>query len=811
MHDILFGIRLLYRRVGASIIIVLVLALGIGANTAMFTVVNAVLLRPLPYKHSDRLALVWQSSDQHRSTGESFNTYSEFEQWQHNARSFEKLAALTWAVSERILFWHGKAQNVLAIPTSVDFFSMLEVRPVVGRTFQQSDLSQDCTAVVSHAFWQNQLGAPADLVGQSIRLDQQDCRVVGIMSKDFSFYPVQTALWTLITPSSPYEKDPWHSVTGIFGRLKRGVSRSAAQSELEALERNILPQAPDDLLLPHQAMPVVLDLQSEFTWLAGRNLRTALLVLLAAVLLVLLIACVNVANLLLAQAADRHKELAIRASLGATQIRIVRQLLVESILLSSAGGVLGGLLAFVAVRIFRATNPIELPPGNPVAVNWEVLVFTAFMAFLAAALFGLAPAWKAARLDLNEALRSSGQSLSQGKKARRAVSLLVIAEIGISVVLLTGAGLLIQSLARLVSTPLGFRTDHLLTASLHLPQQKYRNPDEKIHFRNRVAAQVASIPGVQEVSLASSLYLVGSNVLAIDGQPFSRETAEHNVGSEMIDDTFLRVMGIPLLRGRVFGSADRRNTQPVALINQALADKYFPNNDAIGRAIKLGPPESSDPWLTIVGIVGNIKTVSVFQEMGYVVIPAVYQPFAQKPPASISLLVRTGDDPFAVADPLEERLHALDSEVTLANVKTMTESLSELQSQPRFRTILLSTFAGLALLLAALGIYGALSQSVSQRTQEIGIRMALGADHRTVMRMILKQVLNTVVGGLAIGISGALLLLRLAAGLFYEVRPDNPWVLAAVSALLTLFALCASYFPVRRATAIDPLQALRTE
>src|SRR5579864_9254174 len=811
MQDIRFGLRTLVHRPGSSILIVLVLALGIGANTAMFSIVNAVLLRPLPYKDSNRLTLVWQSSDQHRSTGEWFNTYSEFQEWQRHAHSFEKLAALTWAVTDKPLLWHGKTQNVLAIPVSVDFFSMLEVPAEAGRTFQPNDLSQDCTAVLSHSFWQNQLGAPADLLGQSVPLDQHECRIIGIMPKDFSFYPMQAALWTLITPNSRYERDPWRSVTGVFGRLKPGVNRTAAQSELEMLEQNILPQAPADLSLPPRAVPVVLDLQSEFTWLAGRNLRTALLVLLAAVLLVLFIACVNVANLRLAQAADRQKELAIRASLGARRTRIVRQLVIESMLLSSTGALVGGLMAFAAVRLFRAMGPLELPPGNAVEVDWVVLGFTVVLAIVAAGLFGLAPAWKASRLDLNEALKAAGQGLSQNKMARRAGSLLVACEVGLSLILLIGAGLLIQSLARLTSTPVGFHTDHLLTASVHLPQKRYANPDQKIQFRDRLAEQVASIPGVQGVSLASSLYLAGSNILAVEGRTFSRDRAEYNVANDFVDDNFLQVMGIPLLHGRGLGSEDRRSTQPVALINQALAERYFPNEDPIGHEIKMGPPEGKNPWLTIIGIVGNVKTVTVFQEMGYVTPPAVYQPFAQNPPDSMSLFVRTHDDPNAAVDPLEQKLQALDADITLANVKTMKESLAELQSQPRFRTILLSAFAALALVLAALGIYGVLMHSVVRRTREIGLRMALGATRGSVLRMILKQALSTVVIGLASGLIAAVFLVRLAAGLLYDVRPDNPWILASVSAVLILIALCASYFPARRATRIDPLEALRSE
>ena len=810
IQDVRFGARVLFRRPAFTIVIVVVLALGIGANTAIFSIVDAVLLRSLPYRDSDRLVLVWQSSQEHRAAGEWFNTYREFQEWQRSSRSFENLAALTWAVSERTLAWRGKTESVLAIPASVDFFSMLGVNAAVGRTFQRSDLNEGCAAVLSHAFWQNELGAPADVVGMSIPLDQKECRVLGIMPKDFSFYPTQTALWTLITPNSEFAKDPWGSVTGVFGRLKPGVSRAAAEAELATLEQNILPEAPKDIALP-QAVPVVLNLQSEFTWLAGRNLRTALILLFAAVVFVLLIACVDVANLLLAHSAERQLELAIRASLGAARMRIIRQLLVESTLLASAGALLGGLFAFAALQLFRAKNPIELPPGNPVRLDWQVLAFTAALAITSAVLFGFIPAWKATRLDLNEALKSSGTNASQRGTMRRRVSLVIAGEVGLSLVLLVGAGLLIQSLARLAATPLGFRSDHLLTASVRLPKNRYNAPSDKVQFFERLTEQVSSISAVQRVSIASSFYLSGSNILAVQGKPFSRAGAPHNIAAETVDDNFLQVMGMPLLQGRSFNTQDRSNTMPVALVNQALVERYFPNQNAVGHQIKLGLPEDSKPWLTIIGVVGNVKTQTVFQEMGYIEPPAVYRPLTQEPSASMSLLVRTNGDPNMVANPVREKLQALDNQATLASVKTMQERLADWQAQPRFRTILLTSFAMLALVLAVLGIYGVLLQSVVLRKKEIGIRMALGATRENVMQMIMGQALRTVLIGLALGLAATLALAHTIAALLYNVSSANPATLAVVSAILICVAIVASYLPARRATTIDPLNALRGE
>ena len=811
IQDLRFGLRMLIRKPSFSMVALVILGLGIGANTAMFSIVNAVLLKPLPYKDSDRLVVVWQSTNQHRDTGEWFNTYSEFEEWRQNSRSFEAVAALSWAVSPKALFWRNKTERISAIPASLDLFSMLGVPAMSGRTFQESDLQEGCAVVLSHTFWQNRLGAPPDLSGQNLSIDQAECRVVGIMPRDFSFYPTQTDLWMLITPDSKFVKDPWREVTGVFGRLRPGVTRGAAEAELEILERNIRPQAPADMTLPQNAVPVVLNMKSEFTWLAGRNLRAALLVLLGTVFTVLLIACVNVANLMLAQAADRRRELAIRASLGSGRARLVRQMLVESMLLAFTGAVVGSLLAFAAVQIFRAHSPVELPPGNPVTVDWQVLACALLLAVFSAMLFGLAPAWQSSGLDLNQALKEASQSVAAGRTAQRSRSLLVAAEVALSLILLAGAGLLIESLARLSATPLGFRTDHLLTARIDLPDKKYSDPGRQIEFFRNLTDQLEPMPGVEGVSLGSSFYLLGSNVLAVEGRPFSVDRLAYNVGSETISQNFLTLMGIPLLQGRPFDSHDRSDMLPVAIVNQALAEQYFPGENPIGRHIKLARPESSDPWLTIIGVAANVKTTTVFQEMGYIAPPAVYRAFSQQPATSMMIFVRTHGDPNAMLNPLQEKLLALDNEVTISDSKTMQQRLFEGQSEPRFRTILLSAFAILALLLAALGIYGLLMQTVIRRTREIGIRMALGATRRNVIENVLRQTFGTVLAGIGIGLAGSFFLGRFLAGLLYDVRPESPLILGAVSVLLLSVSIMASYLPAKRASQVDPLRALRSE
>src|SRR5215472_12698526 len=393
IQDVRYGLRMLAKRPGFTAATVLVLALGIGANTAMFSVVQAVLLRPLPYRHPDRLVVVWQTDSEHRETGGWFDAYREFETWEQYNHSFEKVAAATWASSGETLLWQGDRREVLAIPVSVNFFSMLGVPAQQGRTFTAADLANPCSVVLAYSFWQSRLGGTSGLVGRTLTRGDKDCAVVGIMPKDFTFYPKQTQLWTLITAESAYAKHPWDTSVGVFGLLRPGVSRAAAEGELAGLQKRIMVEAPPYWVRLNFS-PDVLDLQQDFTWLTGRNLRTSLIVLFGAVFFVLLIACVNVANLLLGRASERQRELGIRTALGSGRARLVRQLLTESVLLAACGAALGGLIAFAGIRYLRTANPVDLPPGNSVSLNWQVFLFTAVVTVLTGLLFGLVPAWK---------------------------------------------------------------------------------------------------------------------------------------------------------------------------------------------------------------------------------------------------------------------------------------------------------------------------------------------------------------------------------------------------------------------------------
>jgi putative ABC transport system permease protein len=810
-QDARYGWRQLKRSPGFTAVAVVTLALGIGANTAIFSIVNAVLLRPLPYQDSDRLVAVWSTDIKHAGS-KLFSSYRDFEEWQAHNQSFEQLEACTWATTGRTLTWHGGSLNVLAIPATQGFFSLLGARAAQGRTFAPEDLQAGCTVVLAHDLWQNHLGGPSDIVGKSLVLDGMSCNVAGVMPPGFDFYPKQTGMWTLITPQSDLVRHPIDNPVGVFGRLKTGVPRDRALAELAALHQHVVQEAPAGSWVA-EVTPIIYDLQEEFTWLAGRNLRTALLVLLAAVVFVLLIACVNVANLLLGRASERERELAVRTSLGCGRARLIRQLLTESMLLSTLGAGSGILLAVAAVRYFRTTNPVELPPGNPVSVNLQVLGFTAVLAVLTGLLFGLFPAWRTSRLDLNRALKEAGRGIGKGVSSHRTGKLFVVAQVALSLVLLAGAGLLIESIVRLGSAPLGFRTDHLLTASVDLPAAAFSQTSEPAQFYHRLTASLSTLPGARGIALMSALpfYGAGLQSVSVRGGPLpSSEVGD--AGPVEVSDDYFRVLAIPLLQGREFDSRDRNDSLPVTIVNEALVREYFPRADPIGRQIKLGmAAEGKAPWLTIVGVVGDVKHSIVYKEMGYVVEPVVFRPLSQAAGRSMVLAIRSAGGSPSLASTLQRKVSALESNVVVSDIRTMDERVSGLLAHPRFRAILLGIFAGLALVLAATGIYGVLAQSVLQRTHEIGIRMALGAERRSLLWLVVSQGTVLTLAGVAAGLLVALALTRYLAGMLFGVRATDPLTFAAVSVLLVAVALLASYVPARRASRVDPMVALRHE
>jgi predicted permease len=806
--DLRYSLRLLLRSPMTSFVAVITVALGVGVNTAMFSFVHAVLLQPLPYREPDRLVAVWGQMVDRPQDVPVFASVQALRAWQRDSRTFEQLEGATWAVDGQTLRWRGVAQRALAIPVTSGFFSLLGVAPARGRTFNAADLTADCTVVLSDGFWKNRLGGSNAIVGGSVTLNNRACTVIGVMPPGFEFYPKPAALWTLITPASPYDRLPLQSSLGIFGRVRSGVSWSAAQAELAALHSAAVRDAPADSEW-RRITPLVKPLQDEFAWLSDGNLRSALLMLFGAVCCVLLIACANLATLQLSRAAERQRELAIRVALGSSRARLVAQLLTESLILALTGAALGAALAFGGVAWFRHVNPVELPPGNAVAIDWTVLAFTGGLAILTGLLSGLLPARRLSRPNVNETLASSTRGATASALALRTTRLFVVAEVALSVTLLTGAGLLAQSLAHLQAAPLGFRTDHLLTGRVTLQGDAYQTVTQRSAFYDALIARLRTLPSVEGADASTNGGL--NRALGIVGRP-APETALGPVNVEDVSPGYHATMGIALRRGRSLATTDVETSLPVALVNEALVQLYFRDEDPIGKQVRLVEHGGAVRWLTIVGTTGNVAGLTMFNKMAPgPAAPLVYRPLTQSAGGSAELAIRTRGGSDDLARALAREVAALDPDVPVHDVKTMERRVADSTAHPRFRAIVLSGFAGLALLLAALGIYGLLANAVSQRRREMAVRIAVGAERRAVLALVLRQGLTLTVIGAILGIVAALWVTRLLTTMLYGVTPADPLTLVAVVLLLLGVGLLASYVPARRAAAVDPLTALRQD
>lgn len=809
-QDISYGIRIFTKTPGFTAIVILTLALGIGANTAIFSIVNAVLLHPLPYKDSDRLVVIWEKPARDRNAPSIFDSYSDFKIWKSRTHSFEQLAVATWANAGQVFTGNGAARQVLAMPVSPEFFPLLGVYPELGRTFSSDDLNRSCTVVLRDRFWRSVLAGDKNAIGKSIRLNNNSCTVIGVMPPGFTFYPDALSICILITPADPIARDPDNANVGVFGRLRNGVSIENAQNEIQLIDRN---EHLHDAK-PRNRIPVIFSLQEEFTYLTGPNLRLSLIVLFAAVSFVLLIACVNVANLLLGRSLVRQRELAIRSAVGGGRGRLMRQLLTEGLIASCVAAALGTGLAICAVRYFRAANPVQMPPGTAVTVSFPVLLFTAGLAVFTALLFGLVPAWKSSRLDLNETLKTTGRGTVSGTAGRVLPRLMVMSEVMLSLVLLIGAGLLIKSVVQYASVPLGFAADHLITSELTLPEWHYRQPGQRTAFYDRLVNSIGALPGVEGVSLTTALpaEISGrSEALTIEAEKQRPGTIERSASEQSIAPNYFRVMHVPIERGRAFDSRDRENAEPVAIINQALVQKYFAHQDPIGRHIRMGEDKNASPWLTVVGVVANEKNTDFFHEMSWVENPTVFRSVDQTAPDGVSLVIRTAADLPGLSRQIQQRVNAIDPSVPVADPETMEHTISAILAYPRFRAVLLAVFAGLALLLAAGGLYGVLSQMVVQRTQEIGVRLALGACKADVLKLIAVQAMVLVGTGMIAGLVLAWELTRVLQALLYGVKTTDPFTLATVSFVFAVASLLASYIPARRAASVDPMVALKYE
>ena len=794
-HDLRHGARMLLKQPGFTAMAIITLALGIGANTAIFSVVNAVLLRPLPFKDSNRLVMVWNRGAEAAGGDRTPLCAADLIDWRQQSHSFADIGAFQWAT---VNYSGGEIpEQVRGVSVTANFLSLLGVGVQLGRDFQPSDEKVGAPRVVllSDHFWRSHFGADKEIVGRNLTLSGVNTTIIGVMPANFDFPNRNVELWRAIQLEQPTRRGPY-SLTGV-ARLKPGISSAQAEAEVRTLTSSF-----DHTNFKFNVLPV-----NDF--LVG-EVRPALVVLLVAVTLVLLIAAVNVANLTLVRAASRVKEISIRTALGASRGRIIRRLLTESLLLAFAGGVLGTMFAVWGTSFLVRLAPENLPRMNQVQIDASVLGWTALVSLITGLIFGLAPAWQSSKLNLNEALRDGGRSATESAGKRRWRNLFVITELALAVMLLTGAGLLIKSLWRLQQVDLGIQPEHVLTMQVTLRGQRYQKPEDARDFSSRLVEQTRSLPGVRAAAVSNSLPpddTEFSSDFTIEGRgPTSSKDAQIAYFTKVSPDYF-KALGIPLRSGRFFTSSDLPDAPGVTLINETFQRHFFAGEDPIGKRLNFGNEKEPD-WNQIVGVVGDVKYNGVADEVQ----PAVYLPVQQSPMWGIALVLKTDvADPLSLTGAVRNEVKKLDPDLPVTQISTMEQRFSKAIAQPRFRTTLIAIFAAVALILACVGIYGVISYSVTQRTHEIGIRMALGAGRRSVLRLVLGQGAWLAITGVVIGLAGAFALTRLMASLLFGVTPTDVATFISVPAGLLLVALLACYLPARRATKVDPLVALRYE
>ncbi len=812
--DICFGVRMLRKNAGFTAVAVITLALGIGANTALFSVIDAVILRPLPFDSPERLVAVWETSLR-LGASRTVLSYLNFVDWKEQNHVFERMAAFHTA--DFTLTGVEEPANLSGAVVSSDLFPLLRVTPRLGRDFLPTEdnpsTAKGRPVMLSYGLWSRRFGSDPHVIGRAINLDNQPYTIVGVMPQGFQ-YPIQSKpieLWTTILvdmittdQSKPITTQRGAHYLGAIARLKPHVSLQQARAELETLANAQAKQYPDTNKYRGATA------EPELDRLVG-DIRPALLILFRAVGCVLLIACVNVANLLLARATVRQKEIAIRSALGATRGRILRQILTESVLLSLLGGVLALLLTLWGTNGLLAMSPQNLPRLNGVHLSARVFAFTALVSLLTGLLFGVLPAIRVSMSGAAESLNEGGRSAtSDSRRHSRLRTTLAAAEMALALVPLVGAGLLMQSFLRLQRVKLGFDPANVLTVNLGLPEARYTAAQQAAFFR-QLLPRLQSLRGVRSVSAVYPLPLGDDQIsisLEIDGRPVAKsEQPSTNYRTAAPD--YFRTMHIPLLRGRDFTERDDEKAPPVIIVNETFARRFFPNEDSLGKRIKpgLATLPTGAVMREIVGVVGDVKHHGLNSESG----PEVYEPQNQMPFSELTLVIRGDNDPRSLISALREQVQALDKDLPLFDAKLFEEYLSASVAEPRFNTLLLTIFAAVALALAAVGLYGVMSYSVAQRTHEIGIRMALGAGRWNILRLVIGDGLLIIIFGIAFGLVGAGLATRLMAGLLFGVGSLDLPTFVGVALLLGLVALSACYVPARRATKVDPMVALRYE
>jgi putative ABC transport system permease protein len=807
IKDIRYGVRGLLKHPGFTGIVVITLALGIGASTAIFSVVNSVLLRRLPYRTAERIVAI-QELDPDGKRGQS--TSANFLDWRAQNTVFEHLTAIKTTTTNLNLSDH--AERIDLAQTNADFFDVFGITPQYGRLFipQDEQAGHQPVVVVSNALWQRRFGSDPSLVGKSITLDGKSYNVVGIAPPGFQ-YPDKTELWLPPLRLVP-ELFPGQDVTTsrrmgylwVVALLKPGVSVQQAGSEMETITARLRQQYPDS---NNKRFNRVVSLHEH---LVG-DTNKLLWLLLGAVTFVLLIGCANVANLLLASGASRQKEMAIRAALGASRWRVIRQLFTESTILALAGGAVGLLIAFWGLAAITKLLPADFPRLNEIHMDLRVLGFTFAASMLTGILFGLAPAFQISRSDVQEAIRETGRGASGSRRQSRFRQALIVVEVALSVVLLAGAGLLFRSFLRLQSVDAGFVSQQVLTARLTPSGTNYVNDADFAKFYNQVIEKVSAVPGVQDVGLINTLplYKGPTSGFRVEGRPVTTPDKWPSVNYRVVSPNYFRAMGIPVLQGRTYTDRDNENAPLVMMVNQQLAREIFPDENPVGKRITFGGTgaDGQPRWFEIVGVVGNVRSL----ELREAPTAELYFSSQQDLWPAMSLVVRSNVEPASLSAAVRQAVNEVDRSVPVADVKTMEHIVSESITQPRFNLFLLGLFSAVAMVLSAAGIYGVTAYTVTQRTHEVGIRIALGAQVTDVLRMILGQGMAVIGVGLVVGLVAAFALMRLLRSLLFGVGENDPLTFVAITVVLVLVALIACYIPARRATKVDPLEALRAE
>jgi putative ABC transport system permease protein len=818
LNDIQYGLRQLIKNPGFTLVAALTLALGIGANTAIFSVVNALLLKPLPFPAPQQLVAFGMTNTRQKGQENLGSlSYPDFFDFRAQNRTLSSMAVFRTRPSA--LTNAEGATSFLGVKASAEFFDVLGVKPFMGHTFTQADEKagggpSGFKIVISNDFWKKQFGGEANVLGRTIELDRRQFTVIGVMPAGFQ-YPIQADpidFYVTIAEdaANPDGNKPMteerssHSLEAI-ARLKPGVTIDQAQVDLATVAANLEKQYPDTNSYFGAAFK---PLREE---LIG-DVRTALYVLFGAVLCVLLIANANVANLLLARASVRGKEMALRAAMGASRARIIRQLLTESLLLAGLGGLFGLLIAQWGTEALIRTVPQNIPRISNIQLDAAVLAFTLVVSLATGVIFGLVPAWQASHVDLNTALKTGARTGTGGEHKHRLRNALVMSEIVLALILLVCAGLLIQSFARLGRVSPGVRTERLLTARIQLPSVAYPKNENIIAFFDQFLPRIRALPGVESASTIVPLPLSGSNmVTTFDMEEHPLPDGQQNGATVRIIATdYFKTMGIPVRQGRVFNEHDQMSSAPVVIVNERFANKFFPGQNVIGKRIKpgLSADDKGDKMRDIVGVVGNVK----HQSLKNVDSPEMYLPRTQIPFDIVSLVVRSRvSDPTALTSAIRNELAAIDSSIPLTSVRVFDEYISRSLARPRFNALLLSIFAGTALVLTAIGIYGVMAYSVAQRTNEIGIRMALGAGQSNIFRLVVGQAMVLVAFSIAFGLAGAFAATRLLNSLLYGVGAWDPITFASIVLLVSAVAFLAAWLPARRAARVDPVVVLRAE